>query len=85
MAFIGCPVVGDTVYGWRKQRVTAQAAVLACAGVGLRSSCHGRAAGVRVRVAGGVERGDGETAVGLNHGDTEGAAGEARAEIGVYR
>ena len=21
MAFIGCPVVGDTVYGWRKQRV----------------------------------------------------------------
>ncbi len=21
MAFIGCPVVGDTVYGWRKQRI----------------------------------------------------------------
>jgi 23S rRNA pseudouridine1911/1915/1917 synthase len=22
MAFIGCPIVGDTVYGFRKQRVT---------------------------------------------------------------
>ena len=64
MAFIGCPVVGDAVYGYRKQRVRDEAAVLACASLGVRASGEWGADGVRERVAGGVGGCDGEVAVG---------------------